>query len=165
MFHDNLFSFNKAKMKSFFLLVSMLFIIPYFSQAQLIKKKERENQDSLKTVRYFEYWDRDSLHLSAKGHFCNGKPCKRWKYFHYKGKRRMKVKYRDRLKIKYYNDKGRLTHKGYAYLDWNEQDTHFYWDGIWKYYDHKRRLYRKALFKKGDEIEVIMGPEDPIYVR
>jgi hypothetical protein len=147
------------------MLLGMIMIFTLSSEAQLFKRKNKLQQDSLKTGKYYEYWDRDSLHLSAKGHFCNGRPCKKWKYFHYDGKRRMKVKYNDSLKIKYYGETGRLTHKGYARLDWNEQDTHFYWEGVWRYYDHRRRLYRKALFEKGNEIKVLFGPEDPIYVK
>lgn len=76
----------------------------------------------------------------------------------------MKVKYRDNLKIKYYSDEGRLSHKGYAILELNSQKTHFYWHGLWKYYDENRKLYRKALYKYGEESMVVFGPEDPIYI-
>jgi len=75
----------------------------------------------------------------------------------------MKVKYRDNLKIKYYRDSGKLDQKGYAILDLDSEVIHFYWHGIWKYYDDKRKLYRIALYENGEEKEVLKGPEDPIY--
>lgn len=75
----------------------------------------------------------------------------------------MKVKYHKKLKIKYYSPNGRLDMKGYALLDINSQLTHFYWDGLWKYYNPKRKLYRIALYKNGEEIKVLYGPEDPVY--
>lgn len=150
-------------MKGIIIILGFLFIVPYTADAQFFKKKKDPENDSLRNGKYYEYWDRDSLHLSARGHFCNGVPCKKWKYFHYEGKRRMKVKYSDDLKIKYYNAKGRLTQKGHATLEWNGQSTHFYWHGLWKYYDHKRKLYRIARFEKGKEVEIIFGPDEPIY--
>ena len=121
------------------------------------------NKDKLRNGKHFEYWDRDSTYLSARGHFCHGKPCRTWKYFWEDGTRRMKVKYGDRLKMKYYKSNGQLDKKGYARLDINSIDIHFYWEGKWKYYDDKRKLYRVAIFKNGDEAEVILGPEDALY--
>lgn len=75
----------------------------------------------------------------------------------------MKVKYRKRLKIKYYRDNGQLEKKGYAMLDLDKKDLHFYWHGRWKYFNDHRNLYRIALYQDGNEVELIMGPEDPIY--
>ncbi len=35
--------------------------------------------------------------------------------------------------------------------------------GMWKYFTDHRKLYRIALYQGGNEVELIMGPEDPIY--
>lgn len=150
-------------MRIMLLLIGILFLLPFSAEAQIFKKKKEPKYDTLRNGKYTEYWDRDSTHLNARGHFCDGAPCKRWKYYHYDGVRRMKVKYRDKLKIKYYSDEGRLSHKGYAILETNSRRTHFYWHGIWKYYDKKRKLYRKALYAYGEESQLIFGPEDPYY--
>jgi hypothetical protein len=75
----------------------------------------------------------------------------------------MKVKYRKRMKIKYYRDNGQLEKKGYAILDLDKEALHFYWQGMWKYFNDHRKLYRIALYQDGNEVELIMGPEDPIY--
>ena len=142
----------------------MLFLsIAGKADAQIFKKQKVNKNDSLRNGRYYEYWDKDSGRISARGYFINGRPAKTWKYFHSDGTRRMKVKYRDKLKIKYYSPNGTLEQKGYAVLDFNEKDIHFYWDGIWKYFDPKRKLYRIAIYKMGEEKEVAFGPEDPIF--
>ena len=150
-------------MRSILVLVILGMLIPTYSQAQLFKKSRNQETDTLKNGLHYEYWDRDSVYLSARGHFCNGSPCKKWKYFWKDGTRRMKVKYRDNLKIKYYRESGKLDQKGYAILDLNAERIHFYWHGLWKYYDNKRKLYRIALYENGEEIKVLFGPEDPFY--
>ena len=148
----------------FRILLLVLFIaLAGKADAQLFKRQKASNNDSLRNGKYSEYWDKDSSRISARGYFKNGRPAKTWKYFHADGTRRMKVKYRDKLKIKYYSRNGTLEQKGYAVLDFNAEDIHFYWDGIWKYYDPKRKLYRIALYKMGEETAVIFGPEDPLY--
>ncbi len=142
-----------------FLAFLIIFTLP--SEAQLFKKKKE--QSGQKTGKYTEYSNSDTTIVVAKGHFCESLPCKTWKYYYDEGGMRMKIKYRDRLKIKYYTQSGQLDQKGYAMLDFNAADTHFYWHGRWKYYDERRKLYRIALYENGEEVEVVMGPEDPIY--
>lgn len=127
-------------------------------------RPEKKLADYVRDGKYYEYWDKDSTKINARGHFCAGTPCKTWKYFNSDGTRRMKVKYRDQLKIKYYSASGKLNKKGFAMLDINSQEVHFYWHGRWKYYDKRRKLYRIAIFSYGEEIELLMGPIDPVYV-
>jgi antitoxin component YwqK of YwqJK toxin-antitoxin module len=138
-------------------------LIPISAQSQLFRKHKKAEYDTLRNGRYYEYWDKENTILSAKGHFSQDSPCKTWKYYHKDGTRRMKVKYRDQLKIKYYTDSGRLDQKGHAVLDLDAKYIHYYWIGPWRFYDSKRKLYRIALFENGNEVKVLYGPEDPIY--
>lgn len=141
------------------LFILLLFSLP--ADAQLFKKNKK--QDSLRSGKYIEYGYEDTTVVVTKGRFKDGRPCKTWKYYYEDGIIRMKIKYRDRLKIKYYTQSGRLNQKGYAMLDFNAADTHFYWHGIWKYYDDRRKLYRIAIYENGAEVKLLKGPEDPIY--
>jgi antitoxin component YwqK of YwqJK toxin-antitoxin module len=130
------------------------------------QEKEREEyhcESCPKHLKYYEYWDEDSTIINARGHYCHGLPCKTWRYYHQNGKRRMKVKYGKKLKIKYFRDNGRLEKKGYARWDLNKADVHFYWHGRWKYFDDKRKLYRIAIYQYGEETELVQGPEYPLY--
>ena len=150
-----------CKMKSIIFLLSLVVLCSFSAEAQLFRKNR--NDDPSKNGKYYEYWDKDSIRLSAKGHFCHDHPCKTWKYYHADGTMRMKVKYRNRLKIKYYIPSGKLDQKGFAMLDLNTEHIHFYWHGIWKYYNAKRKLYRIALYENGVEVEILSGPQEPIY--
>jgi antitoxin component YwqK of YwqJK toxin-antitoxin module len=131
--------------------------------AQLFRKEKTSVDKTLKHHKHFEYWDDDSTTVATKGHYCNNIPCKTWKYYHSNGVLRLKVKYADRIKIKYFSTDRRLEQKGYAILDSDPGGVHFYWQGIWKYYNEKRKLYRVARFDKGEEAEVIFGPAKAIY--
>lgn len=150
-------------MKHFFLIVFLVSFCSYYANAQIFKKKDRACETCPRHLVYNEYWDAENTIVNAKGHYCYGLPCKSWRYYHQNGEIRMKVKYRKRLKIKYYRDNGQLEKKGYAMLDLDKEDLHFYWHGLWKYFNDHRKLYRIALYQNGNEAELIMGPEDPIY--
>ncbi len=150
-------------MKSIILLVCALFIFSLQADAQLFKKKKRSADPQPRHLKYYDYWDADSTILNTKGHFCDGMACKTWRYYHQNGKKRMKVKYSKRLKIKYYKETGQLDKKGYAMLDVDPANIHFYWHGTWKYFDDRRRLYRIALFENGIETKILVGPEDPVF--
>lgn len=149
-------------MKSVISILILILFISSSANAQLFRKK-KTSDPTVRNGVYYEYWDRDSTKLSAKGYFCDNKPCKTWKYYWEDGIRRMKVKYKEQLKMKYYKSSGQLDKKGYAYLDLDSEMIHFYWHGEWKYFDDKRKLYRIALFEKGNLIEVTFGPQDPVY--
>lgn len=140
---------------------SVLFVCTAFAQ-----ENEREAyycESCPKRMIYFEYWDKDSTTVNAKGYYCHGLPCKTWRYYHKNGQKRMKIKYRKHLKVKYYRENGKLEKKGRARIDFNAEDIHFYWHGLWKYFDNKRRLYRIAIYQNGEEIELLKGPEYPLY--
>ncbi len=145
----------------------LILLICIFSSPDINAQNSRPEKglsDRARNGKYVEYWDKDSTQINARGHFCAGAPCKTWKYFNSDGTRRRKVKYGDRLKIKYYSASGKLNKKGFAMLDINSKEIHFYWHGKWKYYNERRKLYRVAIFKYGEEAELLMGPIDPIYI-
>lgn len=150
-------------MKHLTLIIILISAFCFEADAQLFKKKTRDCESCPRHLKYFEYWDADNTIINARGHYCYGLPCKTWRYYHENGNVRMKVKYRDRLKIKYYRENGQLEKKGYAMLDLDKEAIHFYWQGRWKYFDDRRHIYRIALYENGMEALLITGPEDPIY--
>jgi len=150
-------------MKSIVLFILSMFLIGSQADAQFLKKGEQKENRKDRRIKYFDYWDADSTILNTKGQYRDGMPYKTWRYYHKNGKKRMKVKYGDRLKIKYFKESGQLDKKGYAILDLDPANIHFYWQGTWKYFDERRKLYRIALFENGIETKILMGPEDPVY--
>jgi antitoxin component YwqK of YwqJK toxin-antitoxin module len=150
-------------MRAFATIIIIGILIPLSVEAQLFRKHKKPANDSLRSGKYCEFWDSDSSTISVKGNYDKGLACKTWKYYYSDGTLRMKVKYRDNLKIKYYTLSGKLDQKGYAVLDLNAKQIHFYWHGRWKYFDDRRKLYRIAQYENGVEVKVLYGPEDPIY--
>ena len=151
-------------MRTITIIILVVLLIPLSAEAQLFRKHKKSENDSLRNGKCYEYWDKEKTIISAKGFFHQGLPVKTWKYYNKDGSRRKKEKYRDNIKIKFYFESGKLDKKGYAKIDYDPKYIHYYWQGRWKYYDHKRKLYRIALFEKGNEVKVLYGPPDPIYI-
>jgi hypothetical protein len=61
--------------------------------------------------------------------------------------------YKNRIRVKYYFENGRLDHKGLSKIDYSGQDKHYYWHGKWKFFDNERSLNRTAIYENGKEIE------------
>jgi len=56
--------------------------------------------------------------------------------------------------VKYYDESRALEQKGWAVIDYNEIDTHYYWQGKWKYYNDKRKLFKVSYYENGEEVAV-----------
>jgi hypothetical protein len=56
---------------------------------------------------------------------------------------------KSRIKIKSFDEQGKLQRKGWAKIDFNEDDLHFYWVGRWKFYNNKHRLTGISIYEKG----------------
>ena len=130
--------------------------------AQFFKKKINQyDDDGFRKGKWIEYWDKDQQHISARGNFEKGDPVGKWLYYHYEGKRRLKFKYqKDRIKVKYYHESGRLDHKGWARVEYSKKEIHYFWEGIWKYYSPKGKLTRIALYEMGNEKEILFSLDE-----
>ncbi|MFC2106973.1 hypothetical protein ACFLRY_01430 [Bacteroidota bacterium] len=147
-----------------FTIILLLLLSVIIVNAQFFKKKINQfDSEGQRKGEWIEYWDKDEQHISAKGKFENGDPVGKWKYYHYEGKRRLKFKYqKDRIKVKYYHESGRLDHKGWARMEYTEKEIHYFWEGLWKYYSPKGKLVRTALYENGEEKEVLFSHEQDV---
>ncbi len=145
-----------------FAVILLLILSVTIANAQFLKKKINQFDDEgLRKGKWIEYWDNDHKYISACGRFVKGDPVGKWKYYHYDGKRRLKFKYqKDRIKVKYYYESGRLDHKGWARVVNNKKEIHYFWEGIWKYYSTKGKLIRIAVYENGEEKDVIFTLSD-----
>lgn len=145
---------------SFIILFIILFCYPAYSQ--FLGKKINKLDDAGNRHGYWvEYWDDTEDNISGMGRFKHGKAVGKWKYLHLNQKRRMKFKYYgNRIKVKYYDERGKLEHKGYARLVISEEEIRYFWEGIWKYYNSKHKLIKKALFIDGEEAEILFSEEE-----
>lgn len=112
------------------------------------------NENGKRTGLWLSYWDDDEKIPMSRGFYKNGYETRVSKEYHQNGKIRLKFRhYKDsRLKVKFYTEDRVLEAKGGAILEYNKEDTHFYYQGKWKYYSPKRKLIRIGWYENGNEI-------------
>ena len=89
----------------------------------------------------------------SRAFYKNGYESRVSKEYHQNGKMRLKFRYykNNRLRVKFYNEERVLEAKGWAVMEYNKEDSHFYYQGKWKYFDDKRKLVRTGWYKNGHE--------------
>ena len=146
----------KHKNWKLLLIFCLVFILmPAFSTAQLFHRKvNRYDENGKRTGLWVNYWDEEEKIPMTKNHFKDDRETGVCKEYHNNGKLRLKFRYhKDRIRVKYYNEKGRLEQKGWAIMDFAEKEIHYFWHGKWKYYDENRKLIREALYRNGKLVE------------
>ncbi|NOX45512.1 MAG: hypothetical protein GXO89_00860 [Chlorobi bacterium] len=139
----------------FHLIVVFVFLLVKDGNAQFYKRKINSyNDKGQRTGLWFFYWDDENKVPMSRAFYKNGYESKVSKEYHQNGKMRLKFRYyKDkRLKVKFYNEGRVLEAKGWAIMEYNKKDTHFYYQGKWKYFDGKRKLVRTGWYEKGVEV-------------
>ncbi len=137
-----------------FLIVAFV-LISGFSQAQLFHRKvNRYDENGKRTGLWVNYWDDEKKIPMTKNHFKDDRETGVCKEYHNNGRLRLKFRYyKDRIRVKYYDENRRLEQKGWAVMDFTEKDIHYYWHGKWKFFDKNRKLLRVALYRNGEPVE------------
>ncbi len=132
----------------------LLLVISAESVGQLCPKKiNRFGEDGLKTGKWITYWDDDKKIPMSKAKFEHGRETGVSKEYHQNGQIRMKFRhYKNRIRVKYYNKDGQLEQKGWARMDYSENDVHFYWHGKWKFFDDNRKMIKVSYYENGEEV-------------
>lgn len=96
--------------------------------------------------------------LISKEYYKDGRETGVCRYYHTNGNVRLKFKFlKDNIKVKYFDERHKLTRKGWAKMDYTEYNVHYYWEGIWKFYGKHRKLKTVAMFSKGNSPVVLKG--------
>ena len=89
----------------------------------------------------------------SKARFVDGREQGVSKEYHVNGKLRLKFRYhKDRIRVKYYDENRRIEQKGWSVIEYSEKDTHYYWQGKWKFYGDKHKVERIAYYHQGEEV-------------
>ncbi|MCB2219747.1 MAG: hypothetical protein KQI35_05065 [Bacteroidetes bacterium] len=138
----------------FFIAVVIFQFIVLIGQSQLFTRKYNQfGDDGLKSGKWISYWDETEKIPMSKANYKQGREVGVSKEYHLNGKIRLKFRYqRDRIRVKYYSENRVLEQKGWARMEYSADDIHFYWHGLWKFYDPDRKLIRKTLYQYGEEI-------------
>ena len=139
----------------FSIFVILWFILAMPSSGQIFHQKRNAfGEDGLKTGKWITYWDDAKRIPMSKEHYEKGREVGVSKAYHQNGNLRLKFRYRgDRIRVKYFTIDRKLDQKGFAQIEFNKDDVHYYWHGKWKFYDEKRKLNRVSFYENGEEVE------------
>lgn len=94
----------------------------------------------------------DSVTYKSKGKFNNNNEIGKWQHFE-NGKRVKKEIYRNNYTIKtLYHSNGKIASKGKTKTNVTDKMLHWFYDGIWKFYNENGQLIRIKIYKNSDLI-------------
>ena len=116
----------------------------------------RFNEDGEKTGLWISYWNEKKNIYHSKFHYKNGRETKVNKMYNRAGVLTSKERHvKKRIKMKVYDENGKLQRKGWAKIDFNAEGLHFYWHGRWKFYGDKHQLTGISIYENGFFIKSI----------
>lgn len=123
-------------------------------QAQLFNKEINQyGEDKQRTGWWISYWDDDEKVFMSKAKYKAGQEIGTSKEYHANGNLRLKFRnQKNRIRVKSYSEDRKLEQKGWAVMEYNEKDTHYYWHGKWKFYDEQGKLVRVSQYSNGEEV-------------
>lgn len=141
---------------SLFCIAAFAFNLVAFTQ--LFNKSINQYDDNGKRKgKWITYWDDENQVPMSFAKFENGKEVGVSKEYHINGEMRLKFRYyKNRMRVKYYNEQGKLEQKGWSVMEYNEEDTHYYWHGKWKFYSEEGKLVRISFYESGNEKSQIL---------
>lgn len=140
-----------------FILLVLVFILFADLNAQILHKNlNKLDEDGKRKGLWISYWDEEEKVPMSVARYKKGREVGVSKEYHMNGNLRLKFRYgEERIRVKYYDEDRRLEQKGWAILDYNEVDTHYYWHGEWKYFNNKRKLQKVKYYQHGEEISQV----------
>lgn len=136
-----------------FIVILILFAITGFSQP-FFRKINQLDAKGNRQGKWITWQDSARRLPSCKSWFKEGSEYRTTKYYHPNGKVRLKMQYKGDsvIKVKYLDSTGHIIQKGRALRIYSPAEIRYCWDGEWKFYDEKHKLYRTALYRKGEEV-------------
>jgi antitoxin component YwqK of YwqJK toxin-antitoxin module len=126
----------------------------------LISCKTKSTNQTINKKReglWIENYSIDSSQYESIGSYKNDDPIKKWKYYLNGKLIKKELYYKNFSKIKFFHENRKLESKGNTQLDQNTKKLHWYYSGIWKYYDTQGKLIMTRNYDKGELVsETIM---------
>ncbi len=141
--------------KRYFISITIFLIITLSASSQC-KYYNKVNKEGKKTGIWFSYWDSSQKVLHRKFHYKDGREWGVCKIYNKEGVLVTKERHhKNRIRIKSYRESGKLQRKGWAVMEYNAVDLHFYWHGRWKFYGEKVGLNGISIYENGEFKESI----------
>jgi len=139
--------------KSITILIILVITLSVKSQCKYYNKVNAEGK---KTGLWLMYLDNEKKVLTRKFHYKNDRESGVCKMYNPEGKLMMKERHlKKRIKVKNYNEQGKIQQKGYGIMEFNTDKIRFYWHGHWKFYAENHHLTGISIYKDGVFIESI----------
>ncbi|WP_238395821.1 toxin-antitoxin system YwqK family antitoxin [Pontibacter pudoricolor] len=90
--------------------------------------------------------------LVRNGRFRHGKEVGIWRYYYPGGGIYMVEKHKWRsgdIQVRKYHENGNLARTGQAKMISNEEEAHYYWEGVWQVYDEQGNFTHTETYVKG----------------
>lgn len=141
--------------KLFFVVLMVMFFVAC-KESFYLGRINHEDKEGNNHGLIITWWD-DEQNVPMMKNWCiHGKRIWKTKTYHSNGKLSLKIIPRgEKLRVKYYDTTGEITHKGWAKVIINEKETRYYWDGLWKYFDENHRDTIIYLYKKGAPVDTL----------
>lgn len=102
------------------------------------------------------YWDKEKKITARKFHYKDDRESGVCKMYNSEGKIMMKERHlKRRIKVKNYNEQGKIQQKGYGVMEFQTDKIRFFWEGHWKSYAENHRLTGISVYKDGVFVESI----------
>lgn len=131
-------------------IVLLLTLITTSSVKAQCKYYNKLDEKGNRTGLWLSYWDSSKKILHRKFHYKKGREFRMNKIYFSDGNLMTKERHvKNRIKVKSYDEQGKLQRKGWAKIDFNADDLHFYWHGHWKFYNVKHQLIGISIYENG----------------
>lgn len=129
------------------IIILLIVTLSVKSQCNYYNKVDKKG---LKQGRWYRYWDKEKKNISIKNYYEDGREIKVCKNYYASGKKRVKFNYnKNRIRVKYFNEKGKLIQKGWAKMDYTEKEIRYFWEGKWTFYDESRKKISESEYLDG----------------
>ena len=141
-------------LKNRWVLLLAVFLFSTISYCQLFKRHKNQYDDNGRRIGlWITYWDDEEKIPMSVATYKDGYETGVSKEYHQNGNLRLKFRYhKNRIRVKYYDVNRNLEQKGWSVLEYNKEDTHYYWHGEWKFYSEKRKLIKTGHYINGEEM-------------
>jgi antitoxin component YwqK of YwqJK toxin-antitoxin module len=138
-------------MRYFFIIIFLTFTIFGCKTAPLNQKINKKREGL-----WIENYEVDSAQYKSIGKYKNDDPIKKWRYY-LNGKIIKKEKYKGTIcKTTTYFENGRIQSKGHTKTTTDSIEIHWFYDGIWTFYNEKGK---PTILKKYNNGELISEVE------
>jgi len=131
-------------------IIILILIMLTLSVKSQCRKYNKVDEKGLKQGWWISYWDDEKKIVCMKNYYVDGRETKMCKNYHSNGNKWAKFNYhKNRIRVKYYNEEGRIMEKGWAKMDYTAKEIRFFLEGKWKSFDESRTKISETEYLDG----------------